>query len=155
MSDVVIVKRPVVAGTPRPAPVAAVATTLGLVGLGVFFWLSSARAAQEGRDSILPPLSTAVSSSTLSPAPTAISDPPQLPGAPAASFATPDNGPVTLMPSASGSPSSLGAPMPTMAPMTPFAPMTPVTTMAPVDPMRDRLRAPALIVDFTTVGPAR
>lgn len=133
MSEILLVKRPVVAGAPRRTPVAAVGSTLGLVGLGVFFWLSSARAAQEDRDSILPPLMTTTSSTAPAPAPVAANSPPQPSGAPASSFFMPNSaGPVTLVPTSPTHPIAFGT----------------VAMAAPADRMQDRMRAPSLVVDF-------
>lgn len=132
MSEILMVKRPVVAGAPRRTPVAAMGSTLGLVGLGVFFWLSSARAANEQQE-ILPPLSTTTSSTTLAPAPVA-AEPPQGSGAPASSFINPGSaGPVTLVSTTPVRPGEFGAP---------------AAVAAPADRLQDRMRAPSLVVDF-------
>ena len=96
MSELLLVKRPEVAGLPRKTPVAVAATTLAMLGLGVFLWLSEARAAQQENGSALPPLAT-----TTTPAPDVLpaAAAPAPPAAAQGPFFIPNSGPVTLMPS--------------------------------------------------------
>jgi type IV secretion system protein VirB10 len=130
VSDIVV-KRPEVAEPPRKTSLAAAATTLSLLGLGVFFWLSSARAAQEERGSTLPPLA-----STSTPAQPAPAEAAKAPSGQPTPYFIPNSGPVTLVASQSPRATAFSAPLPP-------------TSMAPaVDPMRERLRAPALVVDL-------
>lgn len=138
MSESIAVKRPVVASPAQKTPVAAAATMLALIGLGVFFWLSSARAAKAEREDSLPAL--AATSGTdmqgvVLPAP-----PPakEAAAAPASGFFIPNKGPVTLV---SSVPASSPAPA-QVASRSGYA-STPV-----VDPMVERMRAPAMVVDL-------
>ena len=55
MNETIIVKRPVVARDARQIPLTAAAIAFGLLGVGVFSFLSEARAAQEERSTQLPP----------------------------------------------------------------------------------------------------
>lgn len=130
MSEEPIVKRPVVASAPRKASAAGIASTLALLGLGVFFWLSEARASYQQDDSALPPLT-----STTAPAPAPLATTgPNPAAAPAAPFFIPNSGPVKLVaspPPVSGDFSPVTAPPP-----------------RPVSPINERLRAPALVVDL-------
>jgi len=130
MTDAVLVNRPVVAKAPRQASLTAFAATLGVFGLVIFFWLSAARAAQEEQGSTLPPLAA---TSAPAPAPLAVTSQvapmAQQPMAPS----IPNSGPVTLIASRPGY---------VPAPITGFAPAP------PVDPMRERARAPTLVVDL-------
>ena len=93
MSEILLVKRPQVAGAPRKTPVAVAASTIALIGIMVFLWLSSARAALQDQESTLPPLTatTATEPQAASPA-----TPPPVPAAPTAFF-VPKTGPVTLV----------------------------------------------------------
>ena len=145
MSDVLIVKRPVVASPTQKTPVAAVATLLATLGLGVFFWLSSARAAQGEREDSLPALATTTATDTQAVVPPA----PTQAAAPAAQggFFIPNSGPVTLVPS---------TPTTSFAPST-FPPRSGYSTApAPtIDPMLERQRAPALVVDLAQADMAR
>ncbi|MDQ3139780.1 MAG: hypothetical protein M3Q15_03555 [Pseudomonadota bacterium] len=136
MSDVIIVKRPVVASAAEKTPVAAAATMLAMIGLGVFFWLASARAAEADREDSLPALATTSATDTQGVVPAA---PPQAqaPAAPAAFF-IPNSGPVTLVAS---------TPTQSVAPA-PFAPRSGYSAAPVVDPMIERMRAPALVVDI-------
>ena len=133
MTEILIVKRPAVAQTPRQPPVAAVATTLGLVGLGVFLWLSNARAAAEGRDASLPPLAatTATAPAPLVQSASAAIPPPSVP----LNYVVSANAPVTLQ-----------ATRPTR--QVGFEPALSSPSVSSGDPMRERLRAPALVVDM-------
>ena len=141
MSELLLVKRPQVAGLPRKTPVAVAATTLGLIGLGVFLWLSEARAAQQANGSALPPLAT-----TTTPAPGALPAGTALaPPAPAqGAFSIPGSGPVTLV--ASNPPPQ---PQPSGF-ATILSPRVP-----PVDRMAERYRAPTLVVDLAQADPVR
>ena len=134
MTEILIVKRPAVARAPRQTPVAAVATTLGLFGLGVFLWLSNARAAAEGRDGLLPPLAatTATAPAPLVQTASAAIPPPSVP----LNYVVAANAPVTLL-----------ATRPTR--QVGFEPaLSSAPSMPSGDPMRERLRAPALVVDM-------
>ena len=133
MTEILIVKRPAVARAPRQTPVAAVATTLGLVGLGVFLWLSNARAAAEGRDGLLPPLAatTATAPAPLVQTASAAIPPPSVP----LNYVVAANAPVTLL-----------ATRPTR--QVGFEPALSSPSLSSGDPMRERLRAPALVVDM-------
>lgn len=137
MSEMLLVKQPVVAQAPRRTPVAAVASTFAMAGLAVFFWLSSARAAREEQASALPPLAatSAPPAPQAAPAQAALITTPQ-----ASSFVSPVNGPVSLL-TAPPSP----APTQYRSPLlnSPF-----IKPLPGVDPMRERLRAPALVVDM-------
>lgn len=145
MSDVVIVKRPVVASPAQKTPVAAVATLLATIGLGVFFWLSSARAAQNELEDSLPALATTTATDTQSvvpPAPLQAAAP-----VPAASgFFIPNSGPGTPV-----------ASIPTVRAATTFPPRSgySTTSVPGIDPMLERQRAPALIVDLAQADMAR
>jgi len=146
MSDVLIVKRPVVASPAQKSPVAAAATLLATLGVGVFFWLSSARAAQNEREDSLPSLATTTATDTQSvvpPAPTQAAAP-----APAAQgFFIPNSGPVTLV---SSTPTTTFAPT-TFPPRSGYS-SAPTPT---IDPMLERQRAPALVVDLAQADMAR
>ncbi len=133
MTETLLVKQPVVARPPRPAPVAALGGTLAMVGLGVFLWLSDARAAQADGDA-LPPLAA---STAPAPAPA--------PEAPAAR-------PADLVQAIPNSPPDPSGPVTLVANPGPreFFSGTP-TTPAPnaaADRERERLRAPALVIDL-------
>lgn len=138
MSEMLIVKRPAVAQAPGKTPVAMVATTLLTLGLGVFLWLSGARAAQQDELSSLPPLAAAGTGTT--PATLKVESQAAAPALVPTGFQIPNTGPVTLV-----------ATRPT--PMTGFEPALsrPVAT----DPMRERLRAPTLVVDMAQADPQR
>ena len=141
MSDVVLVKRPQVAGLPRKTPVAVMGSALVILGLGVFLWLSEARAAQQENGSSLPPLA-----STTTPAP---DTPPTLvaPAAPApakGAFFIPNSGPVTLVPT-----TQQPQPQPSGF-VTALSPRP-----APTDRMAERYRAPTLVVDLAQADPSR
>lgn len=130
MRKSVPIARPVVAEPARRAPVAAGVAAASALGLGAFLWLADARAARAQADSGLPPLAA--------PAPVV---------------------PVPL-PLAPGPPPAAPAPVPVPPPpaIVPFAPPTvtrPVTT-GPSNAdsrLRERLRAPALIVDLAQLDP--
>lgn len=127
MSEILLVKRPTVARPAKPASVTSVAVTLALAGVGVFFWLSQARAAQDSDDG-LPPLVA-----TSAPAPQPIAQAAQaVAPAPAGPFLVPPTGPVTLQatpPQGSG-----------------YA--VPIVSAPPADRTIERMRAPTLIVDL-------
>ena len=133
MTETLIVKRPAVAQARRQTPMAAMATTLGLVGVGVFLWLSNARAAAEGRDALLPPLAatTATAPAPLVETASAAIPPPSVP----LNYVVGANAPVTLL-----------ATRPTR--QVGFEPALSSPSVSSGDPMRERLRAPALVVDM-------
>ena len=95
MSERVIVNRPAIAQPPRRAPVAVIGGSLAALGLGVFLWLSEARAAEQGRDTILPPL-PATATSAPPPLSSQAAPPPAQPAG-NASFFVPASAPVTLV----------------------------------------------------------
>lgn len=138
MIEQIPVKRPEVAAAPRRTPVAAAAVMSAAIGLGVFFWLAEARAAMEEGDQL--PALTATAT-TPQPAPEASTG--QAAAAapqPASSgLFIPNSGPVTLVRS---SPSSSSGFAPAIG--QPVA--TPSSTAA--DQLRERLRAPTLVVDL-------
>ncbi len=145
MSDVLIVRRPVVASPAQKTPVAAAATLLASIGLGVFFWLSSARAALNESENSLPALAATTATDTQSvvpPAPVLAAAP-----APAAPLFIPNSGPGLP---ATSTPS-------TQLARTTFPPRSGYsTTPVPgIDPMLERQRAPALIVDLAQADLAR
>lgn len=142
MSDDRLVKRPVVAQPPRRTPVAAMAASLAMVGIGVFFWLSGARAAQEERQSALPPLAAVTSAPTPQEAPAEVRLPVQASSPAPASI--PISPPVTLMPS----------PVPQPFPSRTSFPSN-VSSLPPADPMRERLRAPTLVIDMAQADGSR
>ena len=146
MSEVVIVKRPVVASPTQKTPVAAAATLLASVGLGVFFWLSSARAAQNEREDSLPALAATTATDTqgvVPAAPLPVAAPAPAPAA--AGFFIPNSGPVTLV---SSTPTNSVAP-------TSFPARSGYSNGPTVDPMLERQRAPALVVDLAQADLAR
>ncbi len=138
MSDLLLVKRPQVAGLPRKTPVAVVVLTFAMIGIAVFLWLSSARAAQQVGDSLLPPLaSTTATEPQVTAAPTVQ---PVAAAAPS-TLLIPNTGPVTLVPSSpSQKPSGYAAPIP------------PFIAPPPVD---DGSRSPSLVVDLAQADPQR
>ena len=138
MSDLLLVKRPAVAQAAGKTPVAIVATTFVALGLGVFIWLSDARAAQQDQLSLLPPLAT--SSAPPQAAVLKVTSQPVAQAPVPGGFSIPNSGPVALV---SGRPT----------PLTGFEPALahPVAT----DAMRDRLRAPTLVVDMAQADPQR
>jgi type IV secretion system protein VirB10 len=139
MSEVLIVKRPVVAGAERKTPIAAAGVMLAMVGLGVFFWLSSARAAQADHEDSLPALAATTATDTQGIAPPMAAQP-QAPVAAVGPFFVPKNGPVTLVASSPPRPmATIGFPVRNGY----AAPTVPVT-----DPMIERMRAPALVIDL-------
>ena len=144
MSEVVIVKRPVVASPTQKTPVAAAATLLASVGLGVFFWLSSARAAQNEREDSLPALAATTATDTQSVVPAAPL-PVAAPAPAAQGFFIPNSGPVTLV---SSTPTNSVAP-------TSFPARSGYSNGPTVDPMLERQRAPALVVDLAQADLAR
>ena len=141
MTEVVLVKRPQVAGIPRKTPVAVMAGTLGIFGLGVFLWLSEARAAQQENGSMLPPLAT--TTATPAPdAPPALASPP--PVAAQGAFFIPNSGPVTLVPTTNQVQSQPTGFATALSPRP-----------APTDRMAERYRAPTLVVDLAQADPSR
>jgi len=130
MSELLLVKRPEVAGAPRKTPVAVAASIIGLIGIAVFLWLSSARAAQQDQESALPPLA-ATSGAEPQAAP-----PSSQPVANAASSGIfiPNSGPVTLVQSTPAQQPSGFATLPS-------------TFVAPVR-AEDNFRSPTLVVDL-------
>ena len=141
MTEVVLVKRPQVAGIPRKTPVAVVAGTLGIFGLGVFLWLSEARAAQQENGSMLPPLATTTATPAPDAAPALASPPPV--AAQGALF-IPNSGPVTLMPTTNQVQSQPTGFATALSPRP-----------APTDRMAERYRAPTLVVDLAQADPSR
>ena len=138
MSEILIVKRPAVAQAAGKTPIAIVATTFVALGLGVFMWLSAARAAQDQQGSSLPPLAAAST-----PAPSAIlkeANPPVTQAPVPGGFSIPNSGPVTLV---ATKPSRMTGFEPALA--------RPVAS----DPMSERLRAPTLVVDMAQADPQR
>lgn len=140
MMEASLVKRPVVAKAPRKTSLAGPAAGLAVIGLAVFFWLSEARASSQESQQLLPALGV-----TATPAPAeapAEAGEPQAAASPAADpFFIPNSGPVTLV----------ASPTPQYAqPMTGLlSARVPVQPRPPaVDSARERLRAPALVVDF-------
>ena len=138
MSETVIVKRPAVAEVAAKTPLAIVTSTLVVLGLGVFLWLSSARAAQQDQGSSLPPLASPAATAPASELKVAAQPVAQAPVP--GGFPIPNSGPVTLV-----------ATQPTR--MTGYAPA--LVRAVPADPMRDRLRAPTLVVDMAQTDPPR
>ena len=138
MSEAVIVKRPAVAEVAAKTPLAIVTSTLVVLGLGVFLWLSSARAAQQDQGSSLPPLASPAATAPASELKVAAQPVAQAPVP--GGFPIPNSGPVTLV-----------ATQPTR--MTGYAPA--LVRAVPADPMRDRLRAPTLVVDMAQTDPPR
>ena len=140
MNDIVLVKRPQVAGIPRKRPVAMMAGTLGVLGLAVFLWLSEARAAQQEMESTLPSLASTTTTAPPESAPAP--PPPSAPVTPAPNFFVPKSGPVTLV--ANTMPQQQSGFVTTIAPRT-----------VPADRMAERYRAPTLVVDLAQVDPTR
>jgi type IV secretion system protein VirB10 len=145
MTDVVIVKRPVVARPAEKTPVAAVATLLASLGLGVFFWLSSARAAQNESEDSLPALATTTATDTQS----------VIPPAPVQVAVPVVSAPPFMSNSGAGTPMNI--PITRVAPSTfPQQRSGYSSTPAPgIDPMLARQRAPALIIDLAQADMAR
>ena len=144
MSELVIVRRPVVASATQKTPVAAAATLLATVGLGVFVWLSSARAAQNEREDSLPALATITATDSQSVVPAA--PPPVAAPTPAAQgFFIPNSGP--------GIP--VAPPPPATISPSPFAPRSGYAAPPALDPMLERQRAPALVVDLAQADLSR
>ncbi len=144
MSDVLIVKRPVVASPTPKTPVAAAATALAMVGFGVFFWLSVARAAQNEREESLPALAATTATDTQGVVPAAPL-PVAAPVPASQGFVIPNSGPVTLVSS---------TPATSIAPTT-FPMRSGYSSVPTVDPMLERQRAPALVVDLAQADLAR
>ena len=138
MSDTIAIHRPLVAAPPKRTPLAAAGLTLGMIGVGVFMWLSEARAAQADQDQLLPPLAA---TSTPAPAASFVQvQPPPTEAPPTGGFFVPKSGPVTLL-----------ANTPAPQPFSGYA----VTRPPATDPMRERLRAPALVVDLAQTDALR
>ena len=142
MSELLLVKRPQVAGMPRKAPVAMMAGTLGIIGLGVFLWLSEARAAQQEYGSALPPLASTTSTAAPDAPPTLAAPPP--PTAAQNGLFIPNSGPVTLVPTTQ-------PPQPQPSGFATALSPRP----APTDRMAERYRAPTLVVDLAQADPSR
>ena len=138
MSETIAIHRPVVAAPPKRTPLGAAGLTLGVIGVGVFMWLSEARAAQEDQDQLLPPL--AATSTPAPPASIIQVQPPPAVAPPTGGFFVPKSGPVTLV-----------ASTPAPPPFSGYAVKRPPAT----DPMRERLRAPALVVDLAQADSPR
>ena len=138
MSELLIVKRPKVAGLPRKTPVAVAASAIGVIGLAVFLWLSSARAAQQDQETTLPPLAVTTATEPQAAPPTQ----PIVTAAPSAPLLIPNSGPVTLVQSAP-------APLPSG-----FAPPPPSTFVQPVR-TDDGFRSPTLVVDLAQADAQR
>ncbi|MDQ3074310.1 MAG: type VI secretion protein [Pseudomonadota bacterium] len=145
MSETLIVKRPVVASASQKTPVAAAGAALAMIGLGVFLFLSSARASLAESEDSLPALAATTSTDLQGTVP-AMAVPAQTPAPAASPFFIPNSGPVPLV--ASTPPRNT---LPTsFAPRSGYAPTTPV-----VDPLIERMRAPALVVDLAQADMAR
>ncbi|MEO7410818.1 MAG: TrbI/VirB10 family protein [Sphingomicrobium sp.] len=138
MTDLLLVKRPQVAGLPRKTPLAVVVLTLSLIGIAVFLWLSSARAAQQDGEAMLPPLATSTATEPQASAPTAVQ--PAASSAPAP-LLIPNSGPVTLVPTS-----------PVPLPSGYAAPVVPFIAPPPID---DGSRSPSLVVDLAQADPQR
>lgn len=133
MSEVLLVKRPQVAEPPRPLPIAAVGGALLLVGAGVFFWLSEARATQQDRQSSLPALVATADNAPPAPAPAVPVANASATAPPSAGIFIPNSGPVTLVES---------------KPRTSYS-MSPIASPTPLaDPLRERSQAPTLVIDL-------
>ncbi len=134
MSEVLLVNRPAVAKTPRAPSTVWAAVLLGILGLGIFLWLSEARAAGAQDGTALPPLN-----STTAPAPAPLAAAAQTPTAAASGqpFFIPNSGPVTLAPTQPTGGGGYAQPGPIAVP--PAAPNTRPS---------DGLRSPALVVDL-------
>jgi type IV secretion system protein VirB10 len=142
MSEEILVRRPLVARAPKRASLTGPAVGLACVGLGIFFWLSEARASIEQSQSELPALA-----SVSAPAPAEAPPQAATPTAPPAQtpFFVPKAGPVTLVAT------------PGQAPMTPFTPPSPMPVTPPpaTDRMAERLRAPTLVIDLAQADTSR
>ena len=138
MSELLLVKRPQVAGVPRKTPVAVAVSTIALIGIAVFLWLSSARAAQQDQESTLPPLAAITATE-----PQAAAPPPVQPVANAApsGLFIPNSGPVTLVKST-----------PIQQPSGFAVPTTPFVAQTRTD---DGFRSPTLVVDLAQADPQR
>lgn len=137
MSEVLLVKRPAVAKTPRAASTVWAAVMIGILGLAIFLWLSEARASGAQDGTALPPLT---STTAPAPAPLAAGNQAPAPAASAQPFFIPNSGPVTLVPSQPSQPIGGGG----------FAQPSPITgpLLAPTTRPPDGLRSPALVVDL-------
>lgn len=137
MSELLLVKRPQVAGAPRKTPITVAILTIALIGIAVFLWLSSARAAQSDQESMLPPLAaiTATEPQATPPATASV--------APVAQSALiiPNSGPITLIPNA--------------ATQQPTNYSVPARSFAAPSRIEDGSRSPTLIVDLAQVDPQR
>lgn len=138
MSELLLVKRPSVAGPPRKTPVAVAASTIALIGVAVFLWLSSARAALQDQESTLPPLAATTATEPQAAAAPAVQP---VASVPPPNFLIPNSGPVTLVQS-SPTPQASGY----AAPTPPFA--APIRT-------DDGYRSPTLVVDLAQPDPQR
>ncbi|WP_373487491.1 TrbI/VirB10 family protein [Blastomonas sp.] len=135
MNEEIPVHRPTVAQPSRRISTTAVVTVLVVSGLGVFMWLSDARAAQGSLDDTLPQLA-----STAMPAPAILT-----PSTPVVAATPPA---AVLIPN---SPPSVAAPVARFD----IAPGTPAVGGGAIDRARERLRAPTLIIDLVQSESAR
>ena len=142
MSETVIVRRPAVAQAARKTPTELIMALFAALGLSIFLWLSAARASSQNSESGLPPLAKTIATDISTPAPPPL--PPAVEPAPAAAFFGPKSGPVTLTAT------------PAPAPVARSGYSNPVAgaPAPPTDPMRDRMGAPALVVDLMQVLPS-
>lgn len=134
MTDELIVKRPAVASPAGRTPVAVLATSSLAIGVGVFLWLSEARASMQDRDFALPPLASAAAGAP----PAVLKEAEAAPNPP-----PPPNGDLFI-------PNSVPVPLVASQPtqQTGFGPAIGPPAASSVDPMRERLRAPALVIDL-------
>lgn len=139
MSDLPPVKRPAVAGNPRKTPLAVAAAAIAMIGVMVFLWLSSARAAYQD-NALLPPLAASLATAD-SPTPTTTVSPPPAASAVPATFFVPKSGPVTLV---ANSP----VPQPSGYAINP-------SPVAPSERPADGTRSPTLVVDLAQADPVR
>lgn len=143
MSETVIVRRPEVAQTARKTPTALIVAVFAVLGLSIFLWLSAARASSQNSESGLPALAKTVATDTTTPPP-----PPTLPPTPAPAAAgvlfVPNSGPVMLT----------ATPVPTPVTRSGYASPVAPAAVPSGDAMRDRMGAPALVVDLMQVLPA-
>ena len=141
MSETLIVKQPAVAQAAGKTPAAILASAFVALGLGVFLWLSAARAAQQDHGSALPPLAASGTPAAATELKVDSQPVPQT-FVPGGGFQIPSSGP---------GPVTLAATQPTR--MTGFEPA--LVHAVPPDSMRDRLRAPTLVVDLAQSDPQR
>lgn len=139
MSDSVLVHRPAIARDPRKMPTAAIVGIFAVLGLAIFLWLSSARTG--GSDVGLATLATmtATDPAPAIPAPETAAAPAAVASNPFTLNASPT--PVTVATNTvpmTGGPSGYSTVSPPVS-----GPIVPV-----VDPLQERSRAPALVIDF-------